>query len=130
MERGKDERGVIEMVNAESLVPVEHLLRQLDAAVDFERLYKIVEPLYSEDEGRRSIDLVVLFKQALLQHLDGNASLRGTLRRAQTDIAYRWFPLPIFPTSFHSKFILIFTPNFAILSAEGGGVYAKYSSYF
>lgn len=91
MERGKDERGVIEMVDTESLVPPGHLLRQVDGAVDFERLYEIVEPLYSEDEGRRSIDPVVLFKLVLLQHLDGNASLRGTLRRAQTDIAYRWF---------------------------------------
>ena len=79
------------MVDTESLVPPGHLLRQVDAAVDFEKLYKIVEPLYSEEEGRRSIDPVVLFKIVLLQHLDGNTSLRGTLRRAQTDIAYRWF---------------------------------------
>ena len=79
------------MVDTESLVPPGHLLRQVDAAVDFEKLYKIVEPLYSEEEGRRSIDPVVLFKIVLLQHLDGNTSLRGTLRRAQTDVAYRWF---------------------------------------
>ena len=91
LERGKNERGVIEIVDMESLVPTEHMLRQVDAAVDFEKLYEIVEPLYSEEEGRRSIDPVVLFKIVLLQHLDGNASLRGTLRRAQTDIAYRWF---------------------------------------
>ncbi len=91
LERGKNERGVIEMVDTESLVPPGHLLRQVDAAVDFEKIYKIVEPLYSEEEGRRSIDPVVLFKIVLLQHLDGNASLRGTLRRAETDIAYRWF---------------------------------------
>ena len=37
------------------------------------------------------IDPVVLFKIVLLQHLDGQTSLRGTLRRAETDIAYRWF---------------------------------------
>ena len=86
MERGKNERGVIEMVNTESLAPTGHLLRQVDAAVDFEKLYEIVEPLYSEEEGRRSIDPVVLFKIVLLQHLDGNTSLRGMLRRAQTDI--------------------------------------------
>ena len=91
LERGKDERGVIEMVDTESLVPPEHLLRKVDAAVVFERLYEIVEPLYSKEEGRPSIDPVVLFKIVLLQHLDGNASLRGTLRRAQTDVAYRWF---------------------------------------
>ncbi len=82
MERGKNERGVIEIVDMESLVPTGHLLREVEAAVDFEKLYEIVEPLYSEEEGRRSIDPVVLFKIVLLQHLDGNASLRGTLRRA------------------------------------------------
>ena len=82
LERGKDERGVIEMVDAESLVPAEHVLRQVDAAVDFERLYEIVEPLYSEDEGRRSIDPVVLFKLVLLQHLDGNTSARKCLMMA------------------------------------------------
>jgi hypothetical protein len=46
--------GVIEMVDTESLVPPGHLLRQVDAAVDFEKLYEIVEPLYSEEEGRRA----------------------------------------------------------------------------
>ena len=91
LEREKKERGVIEMVDTESLVPEGHLLRQVDGAVDFERLYEIVEPLYSAEEGRRSIDPVVLFKIVMLQHMDGNASLRGTLRRAQTDVAYRWF---------------------------------------
>ena len=48
-----------------------------------------MEPLYSEEEGQPSIDPVVLFKIVLLQHLDGIPSLRGTLRRAQTDIVYR-----------------------------------------
>ena len=91
LERGKNERGVIEMVDTESLVPAEHMLRKVDAAVDYEKLYGIVETLYNEKEGRPSIDPVVLFKIVLLQHLDGNASLRGTLRRAQTDVAYRWF---------------------------------------
>ena len=39
LERGKNERGVIEMVDTESLVPAEHLLRKVDAAVDFTRDY-------------------------------------------------------------------------------------------
>ena len=91
LERGKMERGVVEIVDTESLGPQGHLLRKVDKAVDFGKLYEIVEPLYSGDEGRPSVDPVVLFKIVLLQHLDGIPSLRGTLRRAQTDIAYRWF---------------------------------------
>ena len=79
------------MVETESLMPANHLFRQVDAAVNFEKLHEIVEPLYSENKGQNSIDPAVLFKIVLLQHLDGNISLRGTLRRAQTGVAYRWF---------------------------------------
>ena len=75
MEKGKMERGVVELVDTESLVPPEHLLRKVDKAVDFRKLYEIVEPLYSEEEGRPSVDPVVLFKIVLLQHLDGIPSL-------------------------------------------------------
>ena len=48
LERGKMDRNVIEMVGIDSLVPEEHLLRKIDRAVDFSRLYEMVEPLYSE----------------------------------------------------------------------------------
>ena len=91
LERGKLDRGVVEIVDTESLVPPEHLLRKIDAAVDFNRLYELVEPLYSEGEGRYSIDPVVLFKIVLLQHLYGIASLRRTVAEAEMNIAYRWF---------------------------------------
>lgn len=92
LERGKNEREVIEIADTESLVLAEHLLRQVDEAVDFKKLYEIVEPLYSEDEGRRSIDPVVLFKILLLHHLDGNASLRRPLHRGAD--RYALFLLP------------------------------------
>ena len=39
LERGKLDRGVIEIVDTESLVPKGHLLRKIDEAVDFNRLY-------------------------------------------------------------------------------------------
>ena len=66
LERGKPDRGIVEMVDTESLVPQDHLLRKIDAAVDFNRLYEMVEPLYSEDNGRPSVDPVVLFKMVLI----------------------------------------------------------------
>ena len=77
MEKGKMARGVVELVDTESLVPQEHLLRKVDMAVEFRKLYEIVEPLYSEEEGRPSIDPMALFKIVMLQHLDGIPSLRG-----------------------------------------------------
>ena len=68
LERGKMERGIYEIVDTESLVPPEHLLRKIDAAINWNKLYDMVEPLYCEDNGRPSIDPVVLFKMVLIQH--------------------------------------------------------------
>ena len=85
------DRGVIEIVDTESLVPKDHLLRKIDEAVDFNRLYEMVEPLYSEDNGRPSVDPVVLFKMVLIQHLYGLPSLRRTADEISANICYRWF---------------------------------------
>ena len=69
LERGKMDRDVIgDRRDTTALVPKEHLLRKIDKAVDFNRLYEMVEPLYCEDNGRPSIDPVVLFKMVLIQH--------------------------------------------------------------
>ena len=48
------ERGVFEIVDTESLAPAEHLLRKIDEAVDFNKIYDMVEPLYCADNGRPS----------------------------------------------------------------------------
>ena len=91
LERGKKDREQVEFVVIDELVPKEHLLRKIDAAVDFERVYEMVEPLYSEDNGRPSIDPVVLFKMVLIQHLYGLPSLRRTAGEVRLNVAYRWF---------------------------------------
>lgn len=72
---GKMGRGIFEIVDTESLVPTEHLLRKIDAVVDFNKIYDMVEPLYCADNGRPSVDPVVLFKMVLIGHLYGLASL-------------------------------------------------------
>ena len=59
--------------------------------MDFNRLYEMVEPLYCEDNGRPSIDPVVLFKMVLIQHLYGLPSLRRTAEEVSGSIYYRWF---------------------------------------
>ena len=85
------DQGIVEMVEIASLVPDDHLLRKIAAAVDFNRLYEMVEPLYSEDDGRPSVDPVVLFKMVLIQHLYGLSSLRRTAEEVNLNVAYRWF---------------------------------------
>ena len=85
------ERGVFEIVDTESLVPPNHLLRKVDAAVDFNQIYDMVEPLYCTDNGRPSVDPVVLFKMVIIQHLYGLTSLRRTAEEVSLNVAYRWF---------------------------------------
>ena len=99
------QRQAIELLCTDMLVPTDHLLRRIDAAVDFTHIYDFVSDLYCEDNGRPSCDPVVLFKLVMIQHLFGIRSLRQTLRDAQVNAAYRWFlgytmsqPLPHFAT--------------------------------
>ena len=91
LERGKMDRDLVEFVVIDQLVPKEHLLRRIDAAVNFTQLYEMVEPLYCEDNGRPSIDPAVLFKMVLIQHLYGLPSLRRTADEVSANICYRWF---------------------------------------
>ena len=100
-----EQRQAIELLCTDMLVAKEHLLRKIDAAVDFTHIYDLVETLYSEDNGRPSIDPVVLYKLVLIQHLFGIRSLRQTMRDEEVNVAYRWFlgytmsqPLPHFAT--------------------------------
>ena len=87
----QEQRQAIEMLCVDMLVPKDHLLRKVDAAVDFKHIYELVEELYCEDNGRPSIDPVVLFKLVLIQHLFGIRSLRQTMREVEVNVAYRWF---------------------------------------
>ena len=91
LERGKMDRDLVEFVVIDQLVPKEHLLRKIDAAVDFTQLYEMVEPLYCEDNGRPSIDPMVLFKMVLIQHLYGLPSLQRTAEEVSANNCYRWF---------------------------------------
>ena len=100
-----EQRKAIEMLCTDMLVPKDHLLRKIDAAVDFTYIYSLVEDMYCEDNGRPSCDPVVLFKLVLIQHLFGIRSLRQTMRDVEVNVAYRWFlgytmsqPLPHFAT--------------------------------
>lgn len=81
----------IEIVCMEELIPKDYLLRKIDRAVEFTHVYDLVEDLYCKDNGRPSVDPVVLFKIVLIQHLFGIPSLRQTIREISLNIGYRWF---------------------------------------
>ena len=86
-----ENRNMIEFVSLEERVPANHLLRQIDVAIDFNKLYDIVDDLYCKDNGRPGIDPVVLLKIVLIQHIYGISSLRRTLEEVEMNMAYRWF---------------------------------------
>lgn len=81
----------LEMVTLESLVPKDHLLRQIDAFIDFEFIRDKVRPLYCMDNGRPATDPVVLFKLLFIGYLYGLRSERQLVKEVQVNVAYRWF---------------------------------------
>ena len=92
-----NEREQLEILTIEQLVPQDHLVRKLDAAIDFSFIYPLVENLYSTI-GRPSIDPVVLIKMTFIQYTFDIRSMRQTIKEIETNMAYRWFlvslPMP------------------------------------
>jgi transposase len=78
-------------ITIEDLVPADHFLRKLDAAVDFSFIYDAVWDLYCPDNGRPGIDPVILVKYLLVGYLYGIESERRIEREIQVNVAYRWF---------------------------------------
>ena len=91
LEKNVQNRRQAEIICLEDLVPENHLLRKIDRAVDFDSIYDFVEDLYCLDNGRPSIDPVILFKMVLIQHLYGIRSLRRIAEETSMNVAYRWF---------------------------------------
>lgn len=56
------------MVRIEDLDPENHVLRDINKAINFNFIYDEVKDLYCEDNGRPSIDPVVLFKIVMIQY--------------------------------------------------------------
>ncbi|WP_407062047.1 IS1182 family transposase [Brenneria tiliae] len=80
-----------EMVTLEELVPEDHLVRKIDAAIDFEFIRDTVTHLYCPNNGRPAIDPVRLIKMMLLGYLFGIPSERRLVKEIQVNVAYRWF---------------------------------------
>ena len=81
----------LEMVSIEGLVPRDHLLRKIEAAVDFSFIRDRVAGLYCADNGRPALDPVVMFKALFIGYLFGVRSERQLVREIEVNVAYRWF---------------------------------------
>ncbi len=81
----------LHMVTIEDLVPQDHFLRRLEAALDLSFVREETAHLYSRRYGRPPIDPVVLVKFLLVGYLYGIPSERQIEQRIQTDMALRWY---------------------------------------
>jgi transposase len=81
----------LEMVTLEGLVPKDHLLRKIDAVIDFSFIHDRVADLYCMDNGRPPLDPTMMFKALFIGYLFGVRSERQLVREIEVNVAYRWF---------------------------------------
>ena len=86
----KDGQLCFAVVDLEELIPENHLLKKINRAIDFNFIYDITRPYYS-DKGRPSIDPVCMIKMLLIGYLYGIRSERRLEEETTLNIAYRWF---------------------------------------
>ena len=84
-------QSTFEFVSLEELVPKDHLLRKIDAAVDFSFIHDLTAPLYCADNGRPPLDPTLMFKALFIGYLFGVRSERQLVREIEVNLAYRWF---------------------------------------
>lgn len=85
------EQTALEMVTLEGLVPKDHLLRKIEAVIDFSFIHDRVSGLYCADNGRPALDPTLMFKALFLGYLFGIRSERQLVREIEVNVAYRWF---------------------------------------
>lgn len=85
------EQTALEIVTLEQLVPKDHLLRKIDAVIDFSFIHDRVAGLYCPDNGRPPLDPTLMFKALFIGYLFGVRSERQLVREIEVNVAYRWF---------------------------------------
>ena len=84
-------REQVQFLCMDDMVPQDHLLRIIDKAIDWNFIYDLVVEKYSPDNGRPSMDPVMLIKIPFIQYLYGIKSMRQTCKEIEVNVAYRWF---------------------------------------
>ncbi len=87
----KNIQSEILITTMEELVPKDSLFRKIDKYIDFTFIYDLVKPYYCNDNGKYSLDPVVLFKLVFIQAIDGIKSMRQLCKKIKVDAEYRWF---------------------------------------
>ena len=74
-----------------SLIPDDHILKQIDKVLDLSWLRKEVSGLYCQTNGRPGIDPEAAVRLMLAGFFQGIVHDRKLMREAQVNIAIRWF---------------------------------------
>ena len=74
-----------------SLIPEDHILKQVDKVLDLSWLRKEVADLYCQTNGRPGIDPEAAVRLMLAGFFQGVVHDRKLMREAQVNIAIRWF---------------------------------------
>jgi transposase len=74
-----------------SLIPEDHILKQVDKVLDLSWLRKEVADLYCSNNGRPSIDPESGLRLMLAGFFEGIVFDRKLMRQAQVNLAIRWF---------------------------------------
>ena len=82
-------RDQMTFVCLDEMVPQDHILRSIDRAIDWNFIYDLVEDKYCEDNGRPSVDPVMLIKIPFIQYLFNIKSMRRTIKDIEVSVAYR-----------------------------------------
>lgn len=84
------QKSVFQLVDLEDLVPEDHLVRQIDRAIDLSFIRQRVTPLYREGWGRPSIDPELALRMILLGYLF-NLSDHKLCEEVRMHAGFRWF---------------------------------------
>ena len=74
-----------------SLIPEDHPLKRIHAVLDLSWLHEEVKDCYCQQNGRPGIDPEAAMRLMIAACVENITKDRALMRRAQTDIAFRWF---------------------------------------
>ena len=78
-------------VSLDCLIPQDHIIRKIDAAIDWQSCCAPMRACYSAERGRPAFEPEILLAIALLRHIYRIDSLRAAASEMQTNLVYRWF---------------------------------------
>jgi hypothetical protein len=74
----------LEIVSLGQLVPADHLLRKIEAAIDFSFIHDLTAPLYCADNGRPLLDPTLMFTALFVGYLFGSARSASLSARSRS----------------------------------------------